>query len=133
MEQGYRRMVRRYPNSKLRVTKTCYPYVTKFGGLDKKRKLWIITILNIFSEYILNIFFQNFCLWFLVVRGVIEKRWGCGILHNTYTFCRLLSTKDMLSFFHFVVFLLYGTQSMFLQLRRFNAITPYQATDVKKM
>ena len=35
MEQGDRRMVRRYPNSKLRVTKTRYPYVTKFGGLDK--------------------------------------------------------------------------------------------------
>ena len=29
----YRRIVRRYPNGKIRVLKTCYPYGTKFGGL----------------------------------------------------------------------------------------------------
>ena len=35
MERGYRRIVRRYPNSKIRVTKTRYFYATKFRGLVK--------------------------------------------------------------------------------------------------
>ena len=33
MEQGYQRIVCQYPNSKIRLTKTCYPYGTKFCGL----------------------------------------------------------------------------------------------------
>ena len=32
MERGYRRFVRGYPNSKIRVAKTRYPYGTKFRG-----------------------------------------------------------------------------------------------------
>ena len=39
MERGYRRFVRRYPNSKIRVTKTRYPYGTKFRGLEEETSL----------------------------------------------------------------------------------------------
>ena len=39
IERGYRRIVRRYPNSKIRVTKTRYPYGTKFRGLEEETSL----------------------------------------------------------------------------------------------
>ena len=34
MEQGYQQLVRCYLKSKIIVTKTCYPYGTKFCGLQ---------------------------------------------------------------------------------------------------
>ena len=39
MERGYRRIICRYPNSEIRVMKTCYPYGTKLRGLSDRKQL----------------------------------------------------------------------------------------------
>ena len=64
MERGYRQIVRRYPNSKIRLTKTSYPYGTKFHGLFSLILFIFSLILHIFS---LMLFISNFTLFISVL------------------------------------------------------------------
>ena len=62
MEWDYRQIARHYPNGKIRVTKTRYPYETKFRGLEvtycnyvlfivgAKGLIWVVLDLN-FSQF----------------------------------------------------------------------------------
>ena len=55
MEQGYWRIVRRYPNNKIRVTETRYPYGTKFRGLVYLHMYWISVLYVFLCVLYLNI------------------------------------------------------------------------------